>query len=353
MTGSCLSLASLLSLLAIVARAGQFSQRLDAPFSAFGWAPLVPVAANPQNLQQPVDNGRSYNARNQDNTPPANGAVDNPRLLSASPPHSRTVTASITWPPDHAPDPGPLPDDDIDGSGQQDDDPIAAPQTDPPVLETPNGRHHEDDRVVKTTLRTPLSHGYVVALVKKPRRLKSYFKSKVQDAVPDDQPAFFVYMPPNRQNGIRRNQLALRARGAPQLRANGGPPPVQYQRAGPTRSNGAMRYAVLPIVGPPEAVNELSQHLQGLRRQAPPAVLVYLPPERQLQLNAPVIIPINPPVPLNSVLHHNKPDVGAPVLSGGFLNGASPGAPWLPPSLESTPEEVLKYAWSQMGKYRA
>ncbi|KAL1426212.1 hypothetical protein MTO96_018469 [Rhipicephalus appendiculatus] len=271
-------------------KGGQFSQRLDTPVAAYGWLPLVPVSARPVS-----QSGRVYaTAPYQENSPQvyrqANGGAngDAPRQLSASSPQSRTVTASITWPQDQ---PGQLPQDELVGPGQPGED-VAVPETDPPVLDS----SRPDDRVVETTLKTPPSHGYVVALVKKPNQLKSYFKSKVPGAVRDDQPAFFVYVPPNQRTSPRAN--------------NGGA----------SQASGVPRFLRQPV------------SLTTLRS---PTVLVYVPPA----LSAPLVVPVNPS--LNALLEQSK-----------YLPMDSPlNAPWFSQSLEAPPEEIIKLTLSQAGKW--
>ncbi|KAH7973148.1 hypothetical protein HPB52_021807 [Rhipicephalus sanguineus] len=278
------------------AKGGQFSQRLDTPVAAYGWVPLVPVSTRPVS-----QNGQVYaTTPYQENSPQVyqqvNGANgDAPRQLSASSPQSRTVTASITWPPEQ---PGQLPQGEVVGPGQPGED-IAVPETDPPVLD--NSR--PEDRVVETTLKTPQSHGYVVALVKKPNHLKSYFKSKVPGAVRDDQPAFFVYVPPNQRAPTS---------SAPQLRAN---------NRGTSQASGVPRFLRQPF-----SVTTLRS----------PTVLVYVPPE----LSAPLVVPANPF--LNALLEQSKPKT--------FLDSPL-NAPWFSQSLEAPPEEIIKLTLSQAGKW--
>ncbi|XP_075721802.1 uncharacterized protein LOC142765113 [Rhipicephalus microplus] len=281
------------------AKGGQFSQRLEGPVTAYGWVPLVPVSTRPV-----PQSGRVYaTTPYQENSPQvyrqANGGPngDAPRQLSANSPQSRTVTASITWPRDH---PGQLPQDEVVGPGQSSED-VAVPETNPPLLTS--GR--PDDRIVETTLRTPPSHGYVVALVKKPNHLKSYFKSKVPEAVKDDQPAFFVYVPPNRQNP---------SSSAPQLRANNG---------GTSQASAAPMFLRQPY-----SVTTLRS----------PTVFVYVPPE----LSAPLVLPVNPS--LNALLEQSK------YLPKTFID-SSLNAPWFSQSLEAPPEEIIKLTLSQAEKW--
>ncbi|KAH6925679.1 hypothetical protein HPB50_008552 [Hyalomma asiaticum] len=277
------------------ARGGQFSQRLEAPIAAYGWTPLVPVSTRTQN-------GRVYTT--QDGAPQvyrqgSGASVDTSRQLSS--PQSRTVTASITWPPEQPGQQQPAvpPRDEVVGGPEED---VAVPETDPPTFD---GR--PENRVVETTLKTPVSHGYVVALVKKPNQLKSYFKSKVPGAVRDDQPAFFVYVPPSRRG------TAAAFQGPPQMGNGGG-----------QRATGVPRYVFFRQPFPERTV------------------LIYVPQEGQL--SAPLLVPVNPS--LNALLEHPKPK--ALVDSAAALN-----APWFAQSLEAPAEDIIKLTLSQLGRFHA
>ncbi|CAN8000022.1 unnamed protein product, partial [Ixodes hexagonus] len=286
-----------------------YSQRHDASTPPGSWHPSGPP---PSRSQFQSRSGRPYLPYPDSLLPQdiyQNGAPPRQPQTSINEgggPESRTVTASITWPRERRAqesDPQPYPRDDYN------DPPEAVPDSDPPSLGRLSSR--QSDQVIRTTLLTPLSHGYVVALAKKSLLPRGNgggaagsllnIKPRLQDAFrEEDQPAFLVYVPPNRNRLDGRRRLSSAARPSQLISpANVPSRPVPLQRpqspqdqpvrflvpivAGDDRSPGQFQLAQQPLQlvagGHPGqgVVMYLPQQLQQNRVQEGPAPFMILP----------------------------------------------------------------------------
>ncbi|XP_064484383.1 uncharacterized protein LOC135397019 [Ornithodoros turicata] len=190
----------------------KYSQRYDGTSSRYEWNPSLPPSRTRSNRNARQDNLSSWH--NKDTQPVAEASR---RSFSVKP---DTITATITLPRSGAsktpslPPPEPLPEpEDISV------DPIADPQTDPPIYEAPYVDSVEP--VVRTTLLTPLSHGYIVAFVRKSllsRLNGDHPNGQVVNLTPkssfqlkkSEEPAFLMYIPPDQTRTFGDAQYSLR-----------------------------------------------------------------------------------------------------------------------------------------------
>ncbi|CAN7978905.1 unnamed protein product, partial [Ixodes persulcatus] len=349
-------------------RGTTFSQRYDASTPTGSWHPSGPP---PSRSQLQSRSGGSYYPY-PDSLPPQdiyqNAAPPRQRQPfindGGGSPESRTVTASITWPRERRvpePEPRPFPRGDYDDSG-------AVPDLDPPSAGTRSAR--QNDQVVRTTLLTPLSHGYVVALAKKSllpggnnggaagslHNLRPKLLDSFKEA---DQPAFLVYVPPNRKtsdDGRRPQSFAARpSQLSSPADVQTRPAPLQRPQA---LQQQPMRFLVPIVGGDVRSAGQLQfaqqQPLQLLGGgHLGQQVVMYLPPQLQQSRiqegPASFMIPLAPLGPQATPVQYMSQQ-GA-VYPRPTLDVSAEGGLMLDPALRAQHNEMFRLLYNLQGPH--
>lgn len=315
----------------------KYSQRFSGSSAIYDWQPSGPPPVRRQLLQS-----RTASDYYPDHGPPPPPEdvyrSGSPQRLQApynsgGGPESRTVTASVTWPPDqgHRDAYAGYPDDydDYDHALP----PPAVPSTNPATFATLGVPY--DNQVVRTTFFTPLSHGYVVSLVRKQHHLKgkvgggALLHRKPNHPVAfrgGNEPAFLVYLP-TRQQPVGTPRPFLRTR-APRLRVN----PVPVYSSAPVNQvvplqAPVVRYVNVPVAGDLSR-QLLSQQPPQVLTSAPvtPGLLVYVPQDKLPEAPPPLLVPLASPTSgADIVPYQGQNTVYSRTLLGGALDPH-----WLP-----------------------